>query len=182
MSAIVFASAGSRKYHFDEGCKAFESAQLLSDWDCGCDTYCTHRLPRMHALKRMSSTKAAMDGKLPCLTCVPQHLRELPDSQHFGHQPIDSFGAVVCARCETSERLYSLDEFGNDHSIGPFPTPVRWPCTSAVVLGLVPRPCPHCHGNQADPNDAGDWIPEAGMHNPYSAAPCPKCHGTGHAA
>lgn len=183
MPATVFASAGGRKYHFDKDCKAFEGAQTLSDLDCGCDTYCTHRLPVMHGLIRMSSTKAALDGKLPCLGCVPKHLRDLPETQHFGHQATEFFGVMVCARCTTWDRNYWLDEWGNDHRSERYPVPVAWPCTSAIVLGLAPRSCPHCKGNRADdPDDPGDWIREVGMHNPYSAGPCPECNGTGHAA
>lgn len=138
MGAIVFTSAGSRKYHFDKDCTAFHSAQLLSDLDCGCDTYCTHRMPRMHALKRTSATAAAIDGKMPCLACVPEHLRELPDTEDFGHEPMwADFGQCVidpgacncpyhderqaCARCRHGRQ------------------PVLWPCTSAIIIGLAPR-------------------------------------------
>ena len=138
MGAIVFASAGSRKYHFDQSCSAFQSAQLLSDWDCGCDTYCTHRLPRMHGLVRMSATKAAMDGKLPCLACVPAHLREMPDVEDFGHEPFEYDGVPICARCYTNVVRISVDAFENAHR-HVVRWPVLWPCTSAIVLGLAPR-------------------------------------------
>jgi len=141
MGAIVFTSAGSRKYHFHKECTAFHSAQDLSDLDCGCDTYCTHRMPRMHALKQMSATKAAIDGKLPCLSCVPEHLRELPQAESFGHAPVDEYEGtaegdlgvthIVCARCAEWAR------FTEDIWIG---VRIPWPCTSAIVLGLVPRP------------------------------------------
>lgn len=138
MGAIVFSSAGSRKYHFNKGCKAFESAQMLSDWDCGCDTYCTHRMPRMHGLVRMSATKAAIDGKLPCLACVPEHLREMPDAEDFGHWPtrgisLNSLCDDVCQRCTEPGAWYGrgVDEMTPVH--------IAWPCTSALVLGLVQR-------------------------------------------
>lgn len=138
MSAIVFASAGSRKYHFDQKCTAFHSAQILSDLDCGCDTYCTHRMPRLHPLERMSSIKAAMDGKLPCLACVPAHLRELPPADDFAHEPVTGvslFGLAetVCQRCTEWGVWYG---FADDLR----PVHVAWPCTSAVVYGLAPRP------------------------------------------
>lgn len=140
MSAIVFTSAGGRKYHFDSNCKAFESAQMLSDLDCGCDTYCTHRLPRMHGMVRMSSTKAALDGNLPCLTCVPPHLRELPDTETFGHMPITWGSRVICARCQNAQPL-TADDIDGAPDDGPLPDrAVEWPCTSAIVLGLAPRP------------------------------------------
>lgn len=41
------------------------------------------------------------------------------------------------------------------------------------------RPCPHCKGDGADPDDEGEWFPEVQMHNPNMRAPCPVCHGTG---
>lgn len=138
MGAIVFSSAGSRKYHFDKGCKAFESAQLLSDWDCCCGDYCTHRSPRMHGLVRMSATKAAIDGKLPCLACVPEHLREMPEAEDFGHWPtrgisLNSLCDDVCQRCTEPGVWYGrgVDELAPVH--------IPWPCTSAIILGLVER-------------------------------------------
>jgi hypothetical protein len=138
MGAIVFTSAGSRKYHFDKACTAFHSAQELNDLDCGCDTYCNHRLPRMHGLRQMSATKAAIDGKLPCLACVPEHLRELPESEGFAHEPTvgtSLFGLAeqVCQRCTEWGVWY-----GTVTEMRPVHIP--WPCTSAIVLGLVPRP------------------------------------------
>lgn len=139
MGAIVFASAGGRKYHFDKGCRLFESAQILSDWDCCCGDYCTHRSPVTHPLKRMSATKAAMDGKLPCLSCVPPHLRELPEVESFGHRPVGWSGHVVCIRCHAGEPRTSdgIDGAPDDR---PLPDrSVLWPCTSAIVLGLADR-------------------------------------------
>jgi hypothetical protein len=149
MGAIVFSSAGSRKYHFNQGCKAFESAQMLSDLDCGCDTYCNHRMPVMHGLVRMSATKAAIDGKLPCLACVPEHLREMPDSDDFGHRPVPvtHLGNIFtrwsnCQSChdeETEQVCIRCVEF-DARQLFRIPThPVHWPCTSAIVLGLAER-------------------------------------------
>ena len=42
--------------------------------------------------------------------------------------------------------------------------------------------CPHCHGDGADPEDEGDWIPEAHQYNPNSRGPCPQCNGRGSVA
>lgn len=78
----------------------------------------------------MSSTKAALDGKLPCLACVPAHLRQMPDTDAFGHEPVWIDGDWFCARC----RDRGFDVHG-DRWIYP----TLWPCTSAVILGLVPR-------------------------------------------
>lgn len=35
-----------------------------------------------------------------------------------------------------------------------------------------PDQCPRCKGSGAEPDDPGEFIPEAGMHNPNTAAPC----------
>ena len=139
MGAIVFASAGGRKYHFDKGCKAFEFGQQLNDWDTPDDAYlASWNYPRLHGLRRMSATKAAMDGKLPCLACVPRHLREMPEADDFGHWPtrgisLNSLADDVCQRCTEPGVFYErgVDELTPVHII--------WPCTSAVVLGLAPR-------------------------------------------
>lgn len=37
--------------------------------------------------------------------------------------------------------------------------------------------CPTCHGSGLDPDDEGDWVPEAGMYNPSTIGPCPTCNG-----
>ncbi|MFE9812358.1 hypothetical protein [Streptomyces sp. NPDC005548] len=136
MGAIVFASTGGRKYHFNKNCKAFHAAQDLNDWDC--DEYCSHLHPRPRPLKRMSATKASMDGKLPCLRCVPPNLREFPDTEDFAHEPtigISLFGLAetVCQRC--TERGVWYGDMQNMR-----PVHILWPCTSATVLGLVDRP------------------------------------------
>ncbi len=141
MSAIVFATTASRKYHFDQQCKAFHNAQDLNDWDCCCGDYCNHRGPVLHSLVRMSSVKAALDGKLPCLRCVPAHLRTMPlpeDDEYFGHEPVKGislFGLseTVCQRCTERGVWYGdANELRDVH--------ILWPCTSAIVLGLEPRP------------------------------------------
>jgi hypothetical protein len=107
-----------------------------------------------------------------------------PSLNSFGHQPIDEYEGtpegdlgvtnVVCERCMAWTYWKNVGFW-----VG---VRVAWPCTSAIVLGLVPRPCSYCKGARCDPDDPGDWISEVGMHNPYSAAPCPECHGTGHQA
>ena len=60
-------------------------------------------------------------------------------SDDFGHRPVEVGGtwpnrAIVCARCQT--RAPKLGPC-RAHQLY-----VRWPCTSAVVLGLAPRLLP----------------------------------------
>lgn len=139
MPATVFASAGGRKYHFDEKCRAFENGQQLNDVDSPEGAYLsTWAYPKQHRLQRMSSTKAAIDGKLPCLACVPPHLREFPQTENFGHEPstgltLFDVAETVCQRCTERGVWWSR---GDDDLMA---VRIPWPCTSAIVLGLVFR-------------------------------------------
>lgn len=62
----------------------------------------------------------------------------------FGHQPVvgppDYRGRkTVCARCQTRTVMVYGGQFDDGPSRVTETDPVTWPCTSAVVLGLVPR-------------------------------------------
>jgi hypothetical protein len=145
MGAIVYASASPRAdtYHFDRKCTFLVYGQELNDWDCGCDWGCGHRGPQIHRIDRLSDNKATIDLRLwPCRYCVPAHLRRFPPSETFGHEPFtcdDGTGRVLCARCVRKKRPFSWDVDGEKITGFTF-LPVRWPCTSAIVLGLAPRP------------------------------------------
>ncbi|MEU4947682.1 hypothetical protein [Streptomyces lavendulae] len=61
-------------------------------------------------------------------------------AETFGHEPRLGFVdgralSNVCARCSISVTHY-------DEAYQPsrWTRPVRWPCTTAIVLGLVPAP------------------------------------------
>lgn len=54
-----------------------------------------------------------------------------PAVETFGHEPVAIWGDHFCARCR---------EHGIDRDGEPWWYPTQWPCTSAVVLGLAPRP------------------------------------------
>jgi hypothetical protein len=62
-----------------------------------------------------------------------------PNSETFGHEPFEYDGVPICARCYTTVTRCSIDAFDNPRPIR-IRAAVLWPCTSAVVLGLVPRP------------------------------------------
>lgn len=142
MGATVYASPAkyTEVYHFDRKCTHFHTAQDMNDGDCGCDMYCTHTRSRLHPLKRMSDEYATVNRRLwPCRYCVPPHLKKFPPSETFGHEPITREGGrVLCARCVTHVRRFRWDVDGEIFTGASF-LPVRWPCTSAVVLGLAPR-------------------------------------------
>jgi hypothetical protein len=58
----------------------------------------------------------------------------------FGHEPVTGItdGRAlnrICARCRTTTTHYD-EAYQPSH----WTRPVRWPCTTAVILGLAPRP------------------------------------------
>ncbi|MFF1284379.1 hypothetical protein ACFVY4_27005 [Streptomyces sp. NPDC058299] len=133
MSAPTVYVTHGRKYHVRADCPRMVYGENLHDWegetDWGYDGFTAGTYRR----EDPSPQDAAARGKLPCLHCVPAELRLFPPlyGQDFGHRPIVSFidGRAlnrVCARCTTNT---PTGVWG-----------VRWPCTSAIVLGLVDRP------------------------------------------
>ena len=128
-----------RKYHTNPACPLMINGEDLHDW--GGDDYGGGFTSGAYRRDDPNPQHAAMRGKLPCLHCVPAELRVFPPlyGQTFGHEPTKGISlfdqsAEVCQRCEERGVWYS---HGDDEL-----TPVRvpWPCTSAIVLGLVPRP------------------------------------------
>jgi hypothetical protein len=144
MGATVYTTARGRRFHAIHWCRALESGQMLSDWDYDYEfpPPSGTRLPQVHAVKRRSSISAAHHGYTACRVCVPPALALPPSGETYGHELIDQYAGTpegdrgvsnaVCARCSVWEWDPALRlNFG---------FPVRWPCTSAVVLGLVLRP------------------------------------------
>lgn len=148
LPTTVYATAEGLAYHETAQCPSMANGQLLSDTDCGCDTYCNHRMPRVHAVREMTATDAAAQGKWPCVYCF--HLTSITTervplpacTETFGHEPVDEYAGtpegvrgvsrIICARCVTWTRMTDIEV--------SFGVRVTWPCTSAIVLGLVPRP------------------------------------------
>ena len=136
---------GGRKYHTDERCPLMLNGENL--WDGDGEDW--SHFAGSFRVEDSSPQYAAMRGKLPCLHCVPVGLRVFPPlyGQTFGHRPVTGIapegrGLVqVCVSCRTREISSWLDGRGR-----PYRTvrtvSVRWPCTSALVLGLVDRPSP----------------------------------------
>ncbi|MFF0790398.1 hypothetical protein [Streptomyces spiralis] len=129
----VHATDGARRYHATAACQALRNSQDLSDWDCW-DDYCRHQHPMPRAIRELTIAEAIAAGKTPCRACYPQPV-PMPPAEDFGHRPVIGFvdGRAlnrVCARCAVIK-----------HAPGIWwHTSVRWPCTSAIVLGLVDRP------------------------------------------
>lgn len=118
-----FTAAGSA-YHVVPACRALTSGRILADWDCA-EYPCDHG----HPLESAPLPAALEQGKWPCPVCVPAALRAFPPLYvTYGHRPIPGFSdgrglAHVCARC---------------HQPGAYAgtAPLRWPCTTATILGL----------------------------------------------
>lgn len=141
MDLTVYATDGAPRYHSSRACQTLRNAQDLSDWDCW-DDYCHHEHPRPRPVRELDLAAAVTAGKWPCHTCYKASVILPPSANTFGHAPTEFFAVRVCARCTTWDRNHWLDEWGNDHRSERYPVPVAWPCTSAIVLGLVPRPLP----------------------------------------
>lgn len=137
MGAVVYASTWG-KYHFDRSCPKLRAAQELHDQDCW-DDHCTHRHPSPTPVRRMTDLAAALDGKKPCLFCVPQHLRPARSTEDFGHTPQEEYmgsdgreySREICSRCMIWTHWADVGLWAGHR--------VAWPCTSAYVLGIVPR-------------------------------------------
>lgn len=143
----VYATLNPRaeRFHKTPTCPSFHNGQLLSDMDCGCYDHCYHRMPRMWRLKEMTVTDALGRGKWPCTYCWPGSAAALaitPCEEDFGHVPVNEYAGtpegqrgasrIVCARCIIWNRWKDVGMWAGQA--------VGWPCTSAIVLGLVPRP------------------------------------------
>lgn len=129
----VYASKGGAAFHATPDCRAREAGQGLWDTDDWSG----------YAIQPMTIPAAMGAGKLPCLVCMTSlgaNWFRTPCEDDFGHEPVvtghigpDGQPTAVCARCTEHGVLIQIG--GDD----PSPLRVAWPCTSALVLGLVPR-------------------------------------------
>lgn len=147
MGATVYTTAGGARFHFDRRCQALAAGQLLSDVDCGCYEFCTHRLPTTHLPRTRSNLGASLAGFTACRVCVPPRFALPATGEDYGHRPIIETGYYgpeqVCARC---------------HLPGLPMLSQPWPCTSAAVLCLVIT-------------DADRWNARYGIGTPVTAYP-----------
>lgn len=122
------ANPTAERYHTDRACTLLRIGQSQRD------------TRHHHPILRSTLERAVAQGILPCTHCVPTGQRILPSlsGETFGHDPIEYDGALICARCYTTNTHCSLDAFENPHR-STVRVPVLWPCTSAIIYGLVPR-------------------------------------------
>ena len=143
----VFRSAKGARFHEDRECPAMRAGHLIwaclcGDWQCGC------KADPPPVVCKLPIARAAVLGLVPCDICYPgfQELAvQLPSEDDFGHRPTDEYGAnranvsrIVCSRCIDWSRIRVPVEGGGEE-IYLMGRRVSWPCTSAQVLGLVPR-------------------------------------------
>ncbi|MFE4818553.1 hypothetical protein ACFRFU_19400 [Streptomyces sp. NPDC056704] len=158
---IVYASEGGSRFHSSRLCDAFLAAQELwrfdpMQWVPGMPQI---MLSNGHRLDEMSIVTAMVHDKEACSLCFPG-LRAAwyrgSSENDYGHEPVSNdrefFGEVpddpaVCGRCTVTVRalvpvVIDVDMQGRrvtEEQWITYPEPVRWPCTSALVLGLAPR-------------------------------------------
>lgn len=124
----VYATRAGRAFHEKPTCRALLGGQLMND------SFKVFWLARntsriLHRVESLRIVTAFGLGKGPCALCFPE-LRAAVFrgncEDDFGHEPFEYDGVPICARCFIEHRSYREAVF--------------WPCASAVVLGLVPRP------------------------------------------
>lgn len=138
MSATVYTTAGGRRFHDDPGCAPLDNGRygaglVAGDWG-------GHDGGPLYPLGARTALGAALLGYTACRVCVPVADALPAAGETYGHEPVrDPIAGArgwpqfdVCARCSWGD-VYYLGSPTKE------PVSVAWPCTSAVVLGLVPR-------------------------------------------
>lgn len=129
-----------KKYHTDKQCPQMRNGEEMHRYDDD-SVYDGGFTAGTYRNEVPSPEVAASRGKLPCLYCVEPEDRTFPPlyGQNFGHRPVNLYEdtrfdivSLACARCITWTNWPEVDMKAGVR--------VKWPCTSAVVLGLVKRP------------------------------------------
>ncbi|MGW5477647.1 hypothetical protein [Streptomyces sp. NPDC004008] len=119
MTTTVYVTRGGRRYHANETCRALASGQVLyGGWG---DL-------RVHHIEATDWVTALGQSKDPCAICIPGLLTAIyrtNSENDYGHEPFEYDGVPICRRCFIQHRGWRET--------------VAWPCTSAIVLGLIPR-------------------------------------------
>jgi hypothetical protein len=144
MSATVYTTAGGARFHFDRQCWALMTGREVSGYLAFERGYGYDDRRPLFVLRTRSNLGAALLGYTACRVCVPPALALPATGETYGHEPVRGYLADragerwVCARCESRQVRAYLDEWENPHR-WVRRSAVEWPCTSAVVLGLVSR-------------------------------------------
>lgn len=136
MSSVVcpdqFYTGRGLRFHRTMDCKGMEIGRGLWDFD--------DWLQR--PMREVSVLAALGEGKTPCHVCMPGSDAALAISsceEDFGHLPVDEYTReglthIMCARCMRWTGWGRLGDVRVHAGVR-----VSWPCTSAIILGLVPR-------------------------------------------
>lgn len=139
MTVETFFTETSTRYHQGESCQAFEHGRERWDYDSP-DGYEPIRWPL--PILKGSEQDALARGKKACAVCIGERpLR--PSAEDFGHRPSAGFMegraiGTICERCEITHRSSTFQVEGETYTMTGRSS-VRWPCASAVVLGLAQR-------------------------------------------
>jgi len=136
----VYYTQGGRKYHGTHNCPALESAQSLWEavYPSGAPWYGGYAVQQRH-----EQDVYYRHGKRPCLVCLPGRGVPFTSAVHFGHKPAENIVrgqclGTVCIRCRIVHHRDEWEVDGDIFRVTGFSL-VKWPCTSALVLGLVDR-------------------------------------------
>ncbi len=137
----VWFSLKGRAYHRTPDCHLLENGQAL--WDGDEEGYpLDGPYNGGYAVVATGEESAYYrDGKRPCLGCLPRHRPPFASAAHFGHQPAELIvqGRVageVCVRCRIVHWHDEWQVNGDILRVTGFSL-VKWPCTSAIVLGVA---------------------------------------------
>jgi hypothetical protein len=129
MITVVYTTSGATRFHWDRQCRALAAGRVLS---------LRQGEEGVYPVAGVDATAAALTGYTACRVCVPPALALPATGETYGHKPVNEYAGtpfrtqrIVCARCVRWVRWRP-----GGLAIGTY---VAWPCTSAVVLGLVPR-------------------------------------------
>ena len=137
----VYFSLQGRKYHGDPDCRGLENGQAL--WDGDEPGYpIGGPYGGGYAVVVTGEQEAYYrDCKRPCLMCLPGGRAPFRSSADFGHRPAQHIvqGRVlgeVCVRCRIVH-WRDVWEVDGDVIRAEALQLVKWPCTSALVLGVA---------------------------------------------
>ena len=144
-SETVYATRGGHAFHAKPDCRALVGGQLMND-DFKVFWLARNAGRVLHRVQPIRMVAAFGQRKDPCGVCFPKLHAAIycSNSEHdYGHEPMDvitngKHTAVICARCQISRNVW----WPNGRCYVADVRAVPWPCTSAIILGLAPRPAP----------------------------------------
>ena len=123
---VLSTTSPGTAYHRTPDCRRLRMGQDLWDTDCA-DDYCCHRHSARPVQEKTLAEALGLNQRA-CAECFPGSEAALATAsceEDFGHVPFEYDGAVICSRCYIPRRKRR--------------EPVAWPCTSAIIYGLVLR-------------------------------------------